>query len=310
MKKMWSTEKLKEPFVELIRRASTDLPQDIEEAMKRARDNEQQGSLARSALDQLLENVVLARERSAPMCQDTGTNIWYVRYPRSASQRDIRDAILAATREATNKSYLRPNAVCSLTGKNSGDNTGAHAPVIHLDEWDEEALHADLLLKGGGCENVSTQYAIPHQKTGAGRDLEGVRRVVIDAIVAAQGKGCAPGYLGICIGGDRLTSHLVAKEMIFRRLEDNNPRPELAELEARLMSDLNSLKIGPMGFGGKTTVLGVKIGTAHRLPASYFVSIAYECWACRRASVRIEDQKVQFGQQALVAEEFLAAGGA
>lgn len=299
---------LKETFVELIRRASTDLPQDIEEALRAGRDREAPGSLGRSALDQLLENVALARERSAPMCQDTGTNIWYVHYPAGTDERALERAIIEATREATARSYLRANAVDAISGRNSGDNTGVYAPVIHLARWDEPSLQADLLLKGGGCENVSTQYALPHVGLGAGRDLEGVRRVVIDAIVQAQGKGCAPGYVGVGIGGDRLTGHQVAKEMIFRLAHDTNPEPDLAALEERLCAELNSLAIGPMGFGGATTVLGVKIGAAHRLPASYFVSVAYECWACRRASVELGEGEPKYGQVAQIARGYLKGG--
>jgi len=303
---------LLEPFVELIRRASTDLPRDIEDEIRRGRDREKQGSLARSALDQVLENVALARERSAPMCQDTGTNIWTVHYPSGHDERNLRAAIVEATREATRRSYLRANAVDPLTGANSGDNTGAHAPVIHLERWGKDRLQADLLLKGGGCENVSAQYALPDVGLGAGRDLEGVRRIVIDAVVKAQGKGCAPGYLGVCMGGDRLTGHLVAKEMIYRLADDHNPEPRLAELEERLTRELNSLGVGPMGFGGATSVLGVKIGTAHRLPASYYVTIAYECWACRRATLEIGPGAPMFGQVAHTARSYAphSQGGA
>lgn len=306
---MFTKSKVLDPFIELIRRAASDLPSDIEKVMREGRDREAEGSLSRSALDQLLENIAQARERSAPMCQDTGTNIWYVHYPAAHDESTIKEAILEATRVATTKSYLRPNAVCPLTGKNSGDNTGNHAPVIHLSQWQRPTLQADLLLKGGGCENVSTQYALPHQATGAGRDLEGVRRVVIDSIVQAQGRGCSPGYLGIGIGGDRLTSHMIAKEMIFRLVHDRNPDEKLAALEARLYEELNSLEVGPMGFGGKTTVLGVKIGVAHRLPASYFVSVAYECWACRRATVEMDEGEPQFGQVAHIARAYLNDGG-
>jgi fumarate hydratase class I len=302
--------RLRDTFVELIRRAATDLPPDVEEAMRAARDREIVGSLARSALDQLLENVRQARETSAPMCQDTGTNIWYVGYPAGTAEAPIRQAIVEATREATARAFLRPNAVHSLTGANSGDNTGHHAPVIHLTQWERSTIQADLLLKGGGCENVSTQISLPSQAIKAGRDLEGVRRAVIDAIVTAQGQGCAPGYLGVCIGGDRLTGHLVAKEMIFRHVDDRNPDAELAALEARLYEELNGLGIGPMGFGGRTTVLGVKIGTAHRLPASFFVSVAYECWACRRATVEIDETGARYGQVADLARPYLNAGGA
>lgn len=300
---------MREAFVELVRRASTDLPEDIEQALVRARRAEVKGSLARSALDQILDNVAQARERSAPMCQDTGTNIWYVRYPAGADEREIRKAIVAATRRATELSYLRANAVETLTGRNSGDNTGVHAPVVHFEPWSRKHLEADLLLKGGGCENVSTQYALPAVALGANRDLEGVRRAVVDAIVKAQGKGCAPGYVGVGIGGDRLVGHMVAKEMIFRLVHDRNPEPALDKLEKRLVRDLNSLGIGPMGFGGRTTVLGVKVGAAHRLPASYFVSVAYECWACRRASLELRGDRARYGQVAGLARAFLAEDG-
>jgi fumarate hydratase class I len=151
-----------------------------------------------------------------------------------------------------------------------------------------------LQLKGGGCENVSTQYDLPNTQLNAGRDLEGVRRVVLDAVNKAQGLGCAPGVLGIAIGGDRGASYIKSKQQLLRPLEDTNPDPDLAKLEDRLLEESNELGIGPMGFGGKTTVMGVKIGTMHRLPASYFVSIAYMCWANRRASLRVIGEEVTY----------------
>ena len=196
---------------------------------------------------------------------------------------------------ATERSYLRPNAVDSLTGKNSGNNTGEDFPTMHFHEWDRDSIHVDLLLKGGGCENVSTQYKLPDARLKAGRDLEGVRRVVLDAVHQAQGKGCAPGVLGVAIGGDRGSSYLKSKQQLLRKLEDENSDEELAALEERLHEEANQLGIGPMGFGGKTTVLGVKVGAQHRLPASYFVSIAYMCWANRRSSmdVNLNGEKVE-----------------
>jgi fumarate hydratase class I len=184
---------------------------------------------------------------------------------------------------ATREAYLRPNAVDPLTGTNSGNNVGAGFPTVHFDEWDHDHLHVDLLLKGGGSENVSAQYALPRAALRAGRDLDGVRRAVLDAVYRAQGKGCAPGVLGVAIGGDRGTGYVHAKAQLMRRLDDTNPQPALEALEARLLHECNELGIGPMGFGGKTTVLAVKIAALHRLPACYFVTIAYMCWACRRA---------------------------
>lgn len=281
---------LKEGFVELIRRAATDLPTDVEAALQAARDREEPGSAARGALEAILENVALARSNATPVCQDTGTPIFYIHYPQGMSTRTLRGQIEEAVAEATRRAYLRPNAVDSLTGRNSGNNLGVGFPSFHFEEWGEEALRVDLLLKGGGSENVSTQYRLPHSPLGAGRDLEGVRRVVLDAVYQAQGKGCSPGVLGIAIGADRGSGYVHAKEQLFRPLDDTHPLPELAALEERLLRECNELGIGPMGFGGKTTVLGVKIGAYHRLPACYFVTIAYMCWACRRARMEVQPE--------------------
>jgi len=283
-----------ESFVELIRRASTDLPADVEMALRAAQNQEEPGSAATGALGAILENVALARASSTPVCQDTGTPIFYVHHPQQMSTRELRAQIEAAVAEATGRAYLRPNAVDSLTGRNSGNNLGVGFPTFHFEEWEEEELKVSLLLKGGGSENVGAQYKLPHSPLKAGRDLEGVRRVVLDAVYQAQGQGCAPGVLGVCIGADRGTGYVHAKEQLFRPLADVNPAPELAALEECLLRECNELGIGPMGFGGQTTVFGVKIGAYHRLPACYFVSIAYMCWACRRAQMIVRDGKVEY----------------
>jgi fumarate hydratase class I len=276
------TPDLTEVFLELIRRTATDLPEDVEQALREARDREAEGSAARSAMDAILENVELARKNSTPICQDTGTPIFYVYHPAGWSTRKLAGQIRGALAEATKRAYLRPNAVDSVTGKNTGDNLGEGVPTIHFEEWDEDYLKVNLMLKGGGCENVSTQYSLPNAQLGAGRDMEGVRKVVLDAVYKAQGKGCAPGVLGVAIGGDRGVSYFKAKEQLFRRLDEEAETPELAALEERLTADANKLGIGPMGFGGETTVLGTKVGAAHRHPASFFVTVAYMCWADRR----------------------------
>ncbi len=280
---------LTEPLVELIRRASTDLPADVEAALQAARDREEAGSAAASALTAILENVALARARSQPICQDTGTPIFHIRYPAGMSAGKLRAQAEAAVAEATRRAYLRPNAVDSVTGRNSGNNLGIGFPVFHMEEVDSDGLEVALLLKGGGSENVSIQYSLPSEPLKAGRDLEGVRRVVLDAVHRAQGEGCAPGILGICIGGDRGTAYSYAKMQLLRPLDDVNPVPELAALEERLLRECNELGVGPMGFGGKTTIFGVKIGAAHRLPACYFVTVAYMCWACRRARMEVKN---------------------
>ncbi len=287
-------EKLSDSFLELIRRASTMLPPDVEKAMSRAVELEGEGASAASSLALMLENARQASEGSTPICQDTGVLLFFVEYGPDYRQKEIEDAARAATIAATEKYYLRPNAVDSVTGKNSGNNLGEMFPYFHLDQRDEPGLRVRLMLKGGGSENVGAQYKLPDGQLKAGRDLEGVRRCVIDAVFNAQGKGCAPGVIGVGIGGDRGTSYLGSKEQLLRDLGDTNPDGTLAELETQLFAELNQLGIGPSGFGGKTTVLGVKIGKMHRLPACFFVSISYVCWAYRKAAMTVEGGEVTY----------------
>jgi fumarate hydratase class I len=228
------------------------------------------------------------------MCQDTGTNTWWIHHPVDVSASTLRTAVLAATRRAVKLGYLRPNAVDSVTGENSGDNTGVGQPVIHLEQWTRAGMVADVLLKGGGCENVSGQAALPDVSIGAGRDLDGVRKAVLKVVNVAQGRGCAPGIIGVCVGGDRVTGYELAKRQLLRPLADRSPDRALARLERTLLEQCNQLEIGPMGFGGKTTILAVKAVKAHRLPASFFVTVAYSCWSLRRAHARIARGKPAF----------------
>ncbi len=286
---------LTDNILELVRLAATDLPEDVEKVLRKSREQEKEGSAAQGALDTILENVALARDKSTPICQDTGTPIFYVSYPEGWSIRELSGQIKDAVIQATKKAYLRPNSVNTLTGKNTGDNSGDdHYPSIHFEEVDDGEVTIDLILKGGGCENVSTQYKLPDAGLGAGRDLEGVRKVALDAVAKAQGKGCAPGALGIAIGGDRGSSYAASKEALRRQMDDTNPDPELAELEEKITKQANQLGIGPMGFHGNTTVLGTKIKNLHRLPACYFVSIAYMCWAFRRRRMIYKEGKAHY----------------
>lgn len=286
---------LTQPILELVRRAATDLPPDVEASLREAVEQEEPGSAARGALDTILKNVEIARENSTPICQDTGTPLFYVQYPTGWSTRRLREQIQQAVAKATQRAYLRPNAVDSLTGANTGDNLGDdHFPTIHFEEIEGDTLLIDLMLKGGGCENVGAQYSLPNSALGAGRDLAGVRKVTLDAVQKAQGKGCAPGILGVAIGGDRGSSFAASKETLLRQLDDSNSSPELASLEQRLTEESNQLGIGPMGFGGKTTVLGTKITATHRLPASYFVSVSYMCWAYRRRRMTVDGDQISY----------------
>ena len=284
---------LTQPLIELIRRTSTDLSLDVQQTLEQACAQEDAGSAAQSALGTILENVELSRRNSTPICQDTGTPIFYVQHPAGWSTRQLREQIRAAIVEATKKSYLRPNAVDAITDQNSGNNLGGDAfPTIHFEEIEGNELIVDVMLKGGGCENVGAQYSLPNSQLGAGRDLAGVRKVVLDAVQKAQGQGCAPGILGVAIGGDRGSSFYASKEVLFRKMDEQSPDPRLAALEDRLTAEANQLGIGPMGFGGKTTVLATKMTGMHRLPASFFVSVSYMCWAHRRRRMIVRGEAV------------------
>ncbi len=286
---------LTEQILELVRLTSTDLPPDVEEKLRKSKEQEDEGSAAVGALNTILKNVEMARENSTPICQDTGTPIFYVSYPEGWSTRKLSAQIKGAVIEATAQTYLRPNSVNTVTGKNTGDNSGdEHYPSIHFQEVEGDKLTINLMLKGGGCENVSTQYKLPDMSLAAGRDLDGVRKTALDAITKAQGKGCAPGTLGIAIGGDRGSSFAASKEVLLRKLDDKNPDTTLSELEEKITSQANELDIGPMGFRGKTTVLGTKIKNLHRLPASYFVSISYMCWAFRRRQMKYQNGETSY----------------
>jgi fumarate hydratase class I len=271
-------------LVEVIATATSRLPEDVTAAIRAGRATEAEGSLAAMALDSILKNADLACGDRAPMCQDTGVPIFWIHHPDSVSTGMLVRACNEAVRRATMQNLLRENAVDTFSGRNTGTGQAPSIPSVHCEEWDRPEVKIELLLKGGGCENVSAQYSLPDTRLGADRNLEGARRVVLDSVHQAQGKGCGPGILGVCLGGDRGSGYLEAKSQLMRRLGDHNPIPELDALERRLVDESNQLGIGPMGFGGKTTVLGVKIGTLGRVPASYFVSVAYLCWAARRAT--------------------------
>lgn len=275
-------------LLELVRRTSAELPEDIKRVINQSLQREKKGSVAWNTFSIIEKNIQLAKERSLPICQDTGSCLFYVDCPVGLDQIAFAEVACAAIKEATLKGYLRQNSVDSLTGKNSGTNLGPGSPVFHFHQHASPELRVRLMLKGGGCENVGQQYSLPMESLKANRDLAGCRKVILDSVLKAQGKGCGPGVLGVCIGGDRATSYEHSKEQLLRKLDDTNSNPELAQLEERILKEANQMGIGPMGFRGEVTLLGVKIGALNRLPASYFVSISYMCWAFRRQGVSLD----------------------
>ncbi|MEX0799451.1 MAG: fumarate hydratase [Bacteriovoracaceae bacterium] len=281
-------QQLFDSILELIKTTSTVIPDDVQKVILEGLAREEKNTTAEYAMNIIKSNIEIAKKKIQPLCQDTGTIIFYVDVPKGFVQSDFKKVCEKAVVKATELGYLRQNSVDTLTGENKGMNIGPGHPSIHFHEHDKDHLDMRLMLKGGGCENVGAQYAMPYNALNAGRDLEGVRKVILDAVQKAQGKGCGPGVLGVCVGGDRGSGYTHSKEQLFRKLDDTNEISQLAELEQDIVQTANKLGIGPMGFGGRTTLLGCKIGTLNRLPASYYVSISYMCWAYRRQGVNLK----------------------
>jgi len=288
-KKVNTDKVLFDSILELVRNTSTVIPDDVQKVVLEALEREEKDTTAEYAMTIIKANIELAKKKSQPICQDTGTILFFVSHPVGFNQAQFTGVVKKAVVRATELGYLRQNSVDSLTGKNETMNIGPGHPDIHFHEHSKAGVEVRLMLKGGGCENVGAQYSLPNTALSAGRDLDGVRKAILDAIVKAQGKGCGPGVLGVTIGGDRGAGYVFSKEQLLRKLDDTNSISELADLEKDIVETANKLGIGPMGFGGKTTLLGCKIGTLNRLPASFFVSVSYMCWAYRRQGVSLDN---------------------
>lgn len=284
-------EQFKSSMLKLIIDTSTNLPPDVRQAIAEARIKEEMGTRSALALSTITTNISMAEQSELPICQDTGMPTFVIHCPVGVNQIAMKKAIREAVAEVTKMGKLRPNSVDSLTGKNSGDNLGPGTPVIHFEQWEEDYVDVRLILKGGGCENKNIQYSLPMELEGlgkAGRDLDGIRKCILHAVYQAQGQGCSAGFIGVGIGGDRTSGYELAKQQLFRRVNDVNPNEDLRKLEEYILENANKLQIGTMGFGGNVSLLGCKIGVANRLPASFFVSVAYNCWAFRRQGVKID----------------------
>jgi len=266
----------------ILKQAVIYLPEDVKQALKKAY-AEETSETGKTQLKAILDNIELAEKYQAPVCQDTGTIIFYVKAGAKAKDPEkIEEALTNATRKATKEIPLRPNSVDPFTQKNSGDNTGRYIPFLHWEIVPGDSLELTVMTKGGGSENVCVSgMLVP------GEEIKGLKKFVVDAVISAGAKPCPPNILGVAIGGGADIAMKLAKKTLLKPLNEPNQDPEIAKLEKEIFEAANMTGIGPMGLGGQTTVLSVHVDYAFRHPASFPAAVAFNCWAARRASARI-----------------------
>jgi fumarate hydratase, class I len=286
--------KLRDGIVELYKKVSSAIPTDVEEGLKKAYEAETTPEV-KDSVGAILREVSAARQGSRPLCLDTGMPFFFVWVPRGLSQLLVREVIIDATRIATKKVPLSPNAVDILTGVNSGDNTGLYFPLIHIEETAKSSLTVDLLLQGSECENLGSTYTLPIQlisrngesgdagEFAVERNFEGVKRCVLDAVSKAKGRGCPPYTIGVAIGGARDQVAFLSRRQLVGRINLPNPDEHVAALEADILGAVNEAGKKAAGLTRNVTALGVKVAVAHRHPQCYFVDISFSCWANRKA---------------------------
>jgi len=274
---------VEEAAFNILKQAVIYLPSDVKQALKRAY-SEETSETGKTQLETILKNIELAEKLEVPMCQDTGTIIFYVKAGSRVTDLDkVEGALIRSTRRATKEIPLRPNAVSPFAGKNSGDNTGRNIPAFNWDIVPGDSLEIIVMTKGGGSENVSMgAMLVP------GEGIKGLKKFVVDTVIKSGAKPCPPNVLGVGIGGGADISMKLAKRALLRSLTEHNADPEIAKLEKEILEAVNMTGIGPMGLGGRTTALGVHIDYAFRHPASFPAAVAFSCWAARRAAVRID----------------------
>lgn len=280
---------LEKSLVEGIRNAVTSVTEETESSLREAKEREEKEG-AKVQLDAILENIDVGKDEKRPICQDTGTQTFFIEVGTDFKWMDmLKDAVNESVKKATEEVPLRPNAIDPISDDNSGDNTGRFIPSIHWDivEGEEALIH--IIPKGGGSENMSKLEMMT-----PGKGLKGVKEIVLDQIAEMAGKPCPPTTVGVGLGGGADLAMELAKKALLRPVGERHPEHKIAELEEELLDKANKLGVGPMGVGGKTTVLDVKIEYAHRHPASYPVAVLPQCWANRQSKVKISsDGKVK-----------------
>ena len=272
---------LEEVAVKLLSKAATQLPKDVKEALKLAYEKED-SLTAKTELKNILSNIESAEKLGKPLCQDTGMISFYIKTREIENFSEVKKALINATIKATETIPLRPNAVHPLTRKNTGTNVGEHIPHIEWVYTDQDYVELLASIKGGGSENMSALAMIT-----PGLGVKGIKRFVVDTVVKAGAQPCPPTVVGVGLGGTVEISFKLAKLALLRPIGSRNQDKDVANLEDELFNLINQTGIGPMGLGGKTTCLDVKIEYAHCHTATLPVAVYFQCWADRRAAARI-----------------------
>lgn len=283
---------LREKLVEAIMLSETSIPPDVEEMIRNAYETEE-SEIGKAQLRAILENIEIARSKKLPICQDTGLLGFIVEigdnFPIRPSK--IREIIIEATKEATKEVPLRPNAIDIWAEKNTGNNVGKGVPIIHFEPTTHNNLKITVFPKGGGSSYVTKLYSIPPAK-----GLKGLIEVAVKAVYDAGPKPCPPTFMGIGIGGTEDLAMFLAKKALLNRMTENSENKEIARIEREIVKKVNKLGIGPMGLGGRWTVLNARIEWACRHPATFLVGIAFNCWALRRAFLEVKDGTIKIYQ--------------
>lgn len=275
---------IKDAVYELYKKAAIVLGNDVKKALEDAlkvEDNE----LARLNIEAILKNIKLAEEKQIPMCQDTGLPVIFVKLG-NVEVENLRAGIEEGIEKATKEIPIRPNIVDPLTRENTNINVGDYIPPIDIELIDENYLEITILPKGFGSENNNAmKMALPAE------GIQGIKDFVVESVLKAKGKPCPPTVIGIGIGGTSDLCLKLGKKALLGEVGKRNPDPEIAKLELEILEEINKSEIGPMGLGGKTTTLDVKILKAHTHTAGLPVGVCVQCWADRHATTKIYDKK-------------------
>ncbi len=284
---MLSEKEFRNTVEEMIFRAATRLPKDVVKKLKDAKKQEEK-TVAKQQLGNILENLKIAREEKKPLCQDTGIPIFFIKKsPNNSLNFDLEKTLTKIVKESTRNIPLRPNVVHPLTRENTGDNTGFEHPLFHLIP-NENGFEVEILLKGGGSENWSKLHMLKPTSS-----EEQILKKIVELVKNAGGEFCPPGILGVGIGGTADFANYLAKKSLLTPLDKENNSKELASLEEKITKKVNNLGIGPMGLGGKTTVLGTRIEKAGSHTASLPLAINPQCWAARRAKASLKNGELK-----------------